>query len=263
MGKDCRKGDEKRSYKMTINGRWARNRKGGSSMQKILVLNDYYVPAKRPTKEYLFCKRALDVVVSFLMLLILAPILAVVAVVAAADTHGSPIFVQERMGRGGRVFRVYKFRTMSKSAPANMPTYLLNDATSYISRVGGILRKTSLDELPQLFNILKGDMSFIGPRPVVLNEVELLDLRRKNGAGIVRPGLTGLAQISGRDDVSVDVKAKLDGEYATTMSLRTDIAIFLKTFIKVLKSEGVTEGSQPALAKAAETATKKKVRSVS
>ncbi len=228
-------------------------------MQKVLVLNDYYVPAKRPTREYLFCKRALDIVVSFLMLLLLLPVLAVVAVAAAADTHGSPIFVQERMGRAGKSFRVYKFRTMSVNAPANMPTYLFNDANSYISRVGGFLRKTSLDELPQLWNILKGDMSFVGPRPVVLQETELLDLRRKNGAGIVRPGLTGLAQISGRDDVCVGLKAKLDGEYAANMSLFGDIKIFLKTFINVLKSEGVTEGGQPELATTEEKPVEKAV----
>lgn len=217
-------------------------------MQKVLVLNDYYVPAKRPTKEYLFCKRALDIVVSLVMLLLLMPVLAVIAVVAAVDTHGSPLFVQKRMGRAGKPFNVYKFRTMSTNAPANMPTYLLNNPEAYISRVGGLLRKTSLDELPQLFNILKGDMSFVGPRPVVLNETELLDLRRKNGAGIVRPGLTGLAQVSGRDDVCTGLKAKLDGEYATNMCLVADIKIFFKTFINVLKSEGVTEGSQPHLA---------------
>lgn len=217
-------------------------------MQKVLVLNDYYVPAKRPTKEYLFCKRALDIVVSFVMLILLFPILAVIAVVAAVDTHGSPLFVQKRMGRAGKPFNVYKFRTMSTNAPANMPTYLLNNPEAYISRVGGLLRKASLDELPQLLNILKGDMSFVGPRPVVLNETELLDLRRKNGAGIVRPGLTGLAQVSGRDDVCTGLKAKLDGEYATNMCLIADIKIFCKTFINVLKSEGVTEGSQPQLA---------------
>ncbi len=217
-------------------------------MKKVLALNDYYVPAKRPTREYLFCKRALDIVVSFVMLLLLLPILAVIAVVAAVDTHGSPLFVQERMGRAGKPFQVYKFRTMSTNAPANMPTYLLNNPEAYISRVGGLLRKTSLDELPQLFNILKGDMSFVGPRPVVLNETELLDLRRKNGAGIVRPGLTGLAQVSGRDDVCTGLKAKLDGEYATNMCLVTDIKIFCKTIVNVLKSEGVTEGSQPQLA---------------
>lgn len=228
-------------------------------MQKVLVLNDYYVPAKRPTREYLFCKRALDIVVSFLMLVLLMPLLAVVAVAAAVDTHGSPIFVQERMGRAGKSFRVYKFRTMSVNAPANMPTYLFNDANSYISRIGGFLRKTSLDELPQLWNILKGDMSFVGPRPVVLQEVELLDLRRKNGAGIVRPGLTGLAQVSGRDDVCVGLKAKLDGEYAANMSLFGDIKIFLKTFINVLKSEGVTEGGQPELATTEEKPVEKAV----
>lgn len=233
-------------------------------MQKILVWNDYYVPAKKPTKQYLFCKRAMDIVFSFLMIALLLPLLAIVAVVSSADTHGSPIFVQERMGRKGKVFHVYKFRTMRVNAPANVATYLLSDAESYISRVGGFLRKSSLDELPQLFNIFKGDMSFVGPRPVVLTETELLELRRRNGAGIVRPGLTGLAQVSGRDDVSVGLKAKLDSEYVADMCLSTDLRILCKTFVNVLKSEGVTEGSNPEITCAkAEEATVSKTRSVS
>ena len=214
-------------------------------MQKVLVLNDYQAPAKKPTKEYLFCKRAMDILISAGMILCLLPILGVVAVIAAADTHGSPIFVQERMGRAGKPFKVYKFRTMSVNAPANVATYLLDDAQSYISRVGGFLRKSSLDELPQLFNILKGDMSFVGPRPVVLTETELLELRRRNGAGFVRPGLTGLAQVSGRDDVCVGLKAKLDSDYVSDMCFVTDMRIVFKTFVNVLKSEGVTEGSNP------------------
>lgn len=217
-------------------------------MQKVLAWSDYYVPAKRPTKGYLFCKRTLDIVFSFSMIVLLSPLLATAAVVAAVDTHGSPIFVQTRMGRRGRPFKVYKFRTMSVNAPANVATYLLNDAESYISRVGGFLRRTSIDELPQLFNILKGDMSFVGPRPVVLTETELLELRRRNGAGIVRPGLTGLAQVSGRDDVCVGLKAKLDSDYVADMCFATDMRIVFKTIGNVLRSEGVTEGSQPELA---------------
>ena len=220
--------------------------KGGIAMQKVLVLNEYCVPAKRPTREYLFCKRALDIVFSFSMLLILLPILLVIALVAAVDTRSNPLFVQKRMGRGGKPFHVYKFRTMNKNAPADTATYLLTDAGSYISRVGGFLRRSSLDELPQLLNILKGDMSFVGPRPVVLSETQLLELRRRNGAGMVRPGLTGLAQVSGRDDVVVGLKAKLDGVYVSNMCFITDLKIVTKTFISVLKSEGVTEGSQSA-----------------
>lgn len=231
-------------------------------MQKILVWNDYYVPAKKPTKEYLFCKRALDIVFSFSMIVALLPFMLPLALVAAADTHGSPIFVQERMGRKGKVFHVYKFRTMSVNAPANVATYLLNDPDAYISRVGRFLRKSSLDELPQLFNILKGDMSFVGPRPVVLSETELLELRRRNGAGIVRPGLTGLAQVSGRDDVSIGLKAKLDSDYVSDMCLVTDLRILAKTFVNVLKSEGVTEGSNPEIC-STEVKEEHKERSVS
>lgn len=233
-------------------------------MQKILVLNDYCLPAKKPTREYLFCKRALDIVISFAMILCLLPILAVIAVIASIDTHGSPIFVQKRMGRGGVPFNVYKFRTMSVNAPANVATYLLSNADSYISPIGGALRRLSLDELPQLFNILKGDMSFVGPRPVVLSETTLLELRRRNGAGSVRPGLTGLAQVSGRDDVSVGLKAKLDSDYVEDMCLMTDIRIVAKTFINVLKSDGVTEGSQPELASTeVDEEAERKARSVS
>lgn len=211
-------------------------------MQKVLPIAEYYVPVKRPTKEYLFCKRTLDIVISFFMIVVLLPLLAVVALVAAIDTHGSPVFVQKRMGRNGIPFNVYKFRTMSVNAPADVATYLLDHAEEYISKVGGFLRRSSLDELPQLFNILKGDMSFVGPRPVVLTETELLELRRRNGAGIVRPGLTGLAQVSGRDDVCVGLKAKLDSDYVADMCFVTDMRIVCKTFRNVLKSEGVTEG---------------------
>lgn len=233
-------------------------------MQKVLSWSDYYVPAKRPTKGYLFCKRTLDIVFSFLMIVFLSPVLLAVAVAAAIDTHGSPLFVQERMGRCGRPFKVYKFRTMSVNAPANMPTYLFDDAESYISRVGGFLRRTSLDELPQLFNILKGEMSFVGPRPVVLNETELLDLRRRNGAGIVRPGLTGLAQVSGRDDVAVGLKAKLDSDYVSSMCLATDLRIVFKTVGNVLRADGVTEGRNPAVCSAeVEESAEDKTRSVS
>ena len=233
-------------------------------MQKVLTWSDYYVPAKRPTKSYLFCKRTLDIVFSFSMIVLLSPVLAAVGVAAAVDTHGTPVFVQTRMGRCGKPFHVYKFRTMSVNAPANVPTYELNDPDAYISRVGSFLRRTSLDELPQLFNILKGEMSFVGPRPVVLNETELLELRRRNGAGIVRPGLTGLAQVSGRDDVCVGLKAKLDSDYVADMCFVTDMRILAKTFGNVLKAEGVTEGCQPEIASTeVDEQAEQKARSVS
>ncbi len=217
-------------------------------MQKVLIMSEYSLPAKKPTKGYLFCKRTLDIVFSLSMSLILLPIGLVIAAVAAIDTKGSPIFVQERMGRNGRPFKMFKFRTMSVNAPANVATYLLDDAESYISRVGGLLRKLSLDELPQLLNILKGDMSFVGPRPVVLTETDLLELRRRNGAGTVRPGLTGLAQVNGRDDVAVGKKAQMDGAYVEDMCFITDMKIVFKTIGNVLTSKGVVEGAQRELA---------------
>lgn len=217
-------------------------------MQKVLVMNEYSLPVKRPTKSYLFCKRTLDIVFSLSMIILLLPICLVVALVAAIDTKGSPLFIQQRMGRNGKPFKMFKFRTMSVNAPANVATYLLDDADRYISKVGGLLRKLSLDELPQLLNILKGDMSFVGPRPVVLSEDDLLELRRRNGAGSVRPGLTGLAQISGRDDVAVGLKAKLDGEYVENMCLVSDMKILFRTVGDVLTSKGVTDGANPELA---------------
>ncbi len=217
-------------------------------MQKVLAMNEYSLPVKRPTKGYLFCKRTLDIVFSLSMIILLLPVCLVVALVAAIDTNGAPIFIQKRMGRNGKPFKMFKFRTMSVNAPSNVATYLLDDADRYISKVGSLLRKLSLDELPQLLNILKGDMSFVGPRPVVLSETDLLELRRRNGAGSVRPGLTGLAQISGRDDVAVGLKAKLDGEYVENMCLVSDMKILFRTIGDVVTSKGVTDGANPDLA---------------
>ena len=139
---------------------------------------------------------------------------------------------------------IYKFRTMRTDAPKDMPTHMLNNAESYITKIGGFLRKTSLDELPQIINIIKGDMSIIGPRPALWNQEDLIEERDKYGANDIRPGLAGLAQISGRDELEIPVKAKLDGEYIEKVSFLFDIKIFFKTILKVFKHDGIVEGKK-------------------
>ena len=213
-------------------------------MQKIVPMN------RRATRErhvrlYSAVKRLFDVLLSAAMLLLLAPVLLVIAVAVAIDTKAFPLFIQTRMGRGNIPFRMCKFRTMSPNAPANVATYKLQNAGRYISRLGGFLRRTSLDELPQLWNILTGDMSFIGPRPVVLTEKQLLELRARNGANSVRPGLTGWAQVNGRDDVPIMEKAMLDAYYVQRFSPSVDARILLRTVGYVFSGEGVTDGANP------------------
>lgn len=198
---------------------------------------------KKGNRGVRFFKRACDIVFSLLLIVVLSPFLLILSVIAAVDTKGHPLFVQERMGRRGVPFYIYKFRTMSVKAPADVATHKLERPEQYISPVGEFLRRTSLDELPQLFNVLKGDMSFVGPRPVVLTETDLLTLRCENGADEVRPGITGLAQVSGRDTVTVSQKAQLDKEYAEHLSVKNDIAILAKTAAQVAKSEDVVEGA--------------------
>lgn len=214
-------------------------------MQKVFTMNEYNVPVKRPTLWCLFWKRTFDIVGSLAVMVLLLPLALVVAIVCAIDTKSSPIFVQVRSGRNGVPFKMYKFRTMSKDAPAEVATYKLNNADDYISPVGKLIRRLSLDEIPQIVNILKGDMSFVGPRPVICAEKELLRLRRRNGADTVRPGLTGLAQISGRDDVPVRRKAFLDGQYVDNMCLWEDLKILAKTVVQVLTSDGIRDGANP------------------
>lgn len=216
-------------------------------MQKILPVPRYYTAAVSRRKGFAAVKRLFDILLSLFLMVALLPVGLVVAVIAAVDTKGSPFFVQTRMGRMNQPFKMVKFRTMSVCAPANVATHKLNNAQDYISKVGGLLRKLSLDELPQLWNIFKGDMSFVGPRPVVLTETDLLRLRTKNGACIVRPGLTGLAQINGRDTVTITDKARLDGYYARNVTVAMDIRILAKTVGYVLHSRGIAEGANPEI----------------
>lgn len=188
-------------------------------------------------------KRALDIILSALGLILLSWLLLIVAIVVFVDDPGSPFFSQDRIGKGKRHFQLYKFRSMKKSTPHDVPTHLLENPDQYLLRSGKIIRKLSLDELPQLWNILKGDMSIIGPRPALWNQEDLIEERDKYGANDVRPGLTGWAQISGRDELEIPVKAKLDGEYVERLSFGFDCKCFFGSITAVLTHKGFVEGS--------------------
>ena len=216
-------------------------------MEKVLPMSHYYRAFQKQKRGYAAAKRSLDIVFALVLLVALSPLFLILTVVAALDTKSSPVFVQERMGRFNHPFKMLKIRTMSAEAPANVATHKLQDAEGYISRTGRIMRKLSLDELPQLFNILKGDMSFVGPRPVVLTETDLLDLRTQNRSCLVRPGLTGWAQVNGRDNVTVVEKARMDAEYVQMLSFWTDLKVLVKTVTCVLESRDVREGANPAI----------------
>ena len=194
---------------------------------------------------YAVLKRILDITVSFILLVVLSPLLLMIMLAVAADSSGKVIFMQQRAGRMGKPFKLYKFRTMNPNAPRAIAAGRFVDASHFITPVGRFLRYSSLDELPQLFNILKGDMSFIGPRPVILCESELLEMRTRNGASDVRPGMSGWAQVNGRDNVGITEKAEYDGYYAANMSLRLDAKVLFKTIGYVLRSRGVSEGANP------------------
>ncbi|MGN0171864.1 MAG: sugar transferase [Acutalibacteraceae bacterium] len=190
---------------------------------------------------YGYIKRGLDIVLSLLSLIVLSPLLLIVMLVLTVTTRGKPIFKQERAGRFSRPFYVYKFRTMYTDAPPNMPTMVFTDANRYITPIGHFLRNTSIDELPQLWNVLKGDMSFIGPRPVVFNETELLRQRQKLHADLVRPGITGLAQVRGRDEVDTAHKARYDAYYIQHFSFWLDFKILILTVVCVFTRRGIRE----------------------
>lgn len=192
-------------------------------------------------------KRGIDFLLAFLGIIILSPIFLILILAIKLDSPGPIIFKQKRVGLNKRYFNIYKFRTMRVDTPKEMPTHLLENPDYFITKVGKFLRKTSLDELPQLWNILKGDMAVIGPRPALWNQYDLIDERDKYDANNIRPGLTGLAQISGRDELEIPIKAKLDGEYTKNMSLLLDLKCFFGTIIAVFKSDGVVEGGTGTL----------------
>ena len=193
-----------------------------------------------------FFKRLLAIVLSLLGLICLGWLLILLCIAIKIDSPGPVLFKQKRVGKGKSHFYILKFRTMRIDTPKDMPTHLLANPEQYITRVGKFLRKTSLDELPQLFNILKGDMAIIGPRPALWNQFDLIAERDKYGANDIRPGLTGWAQINGRDELEIDVKAKLDGEYVERLSFGFDVKCFLGTIAAVLRSDGVVEGGTGA-----------------
>lgn len=189
-----------------------------------------------------FLKRILDVVLSFAGLLLSSWLFLLIAAAIIIDDPGPIFFSQKRMGAGKKHFKLYKFRSMKMSTPHDIPTHLLRDPAQYITRVGGFLRKTSLDEIPQLWNILRGDMSVIGPRPALWNQYDLINERDRYGANDLRPGLSGWAQICGRDELEIADKARLDGEYVNRLSFLFDCRCFFGTAFSVLRGDGVVEG---------------------
>lgn len=192
--------------------------------------------------NYIKIKRAGDLMLAMIGLLLTSPIFLLLAIMIKVDSRGPVFFKQRRIGIHKREFNIIKFRTMKMDTPKDLPTHLLTDPTQWITKVGKFLRKTSLDELPQLLNIIKGDMSIVGPRPALWNQDDLIRERDKYGANNVPVGLTGWAQINGRDELSIEEKARLDGEYSSRIGLLMDLRCFLGTIFSVLRSEGIVEG---------------------
>ena len=196
-----------------------------------------------------FFKRFIDIVLSGIALIILAIPMLIIAIVVKCDSKGPVLFWQKRVGLHKENFMMPKFRSMYTETPANMPTHMLDDPQRWITPVGRVLRKTSLDEIPQIWSIFIGKMSIIGPRPALWNQDDLIAERDKYGANDVRPGLTGWAQINGRDELEIPVKAKLDGAYVEKISFMFDVKCFWGTVMSVLKHEGVVEGGTGELHK--------------
>jgi len=193
-------------------------------------------------KIYPKVKRCIDFVLSLLGLIILSPIFLIIAVFIKLDSKGSVFFRQLRVGKNKQFFFILKFRTMKIDAPKETPTHMLENPKAFITKSGKFLRKTSLDELPQLINILKGEMSIVGPRPALWNQEDLIEARDKYNANDIVPGLTGWAQVNGRDELPIELKATLDSEYVQNMGLAIDMRIILKTMLHVIRSNGVREG---------------------
>ena len=204
-------------------------------------------------KRYLPFKRTIDVVLSGGAIVVLSPVLGLLALAIKLDSKGPVLFKQKRVGKDKELFEIYKFRTMRTDTPSDMPTHMLKDPAQFITKTGKFLRKTSLDELPQIFNIFAGKMSVIGPRPALWNQDDLIAERDKYHANDVTPGLTGWAQINGRDELEIDVKAKFDGDYVNDMSLKMDIKCFLATIGSVLLHDGVVEGGTGELDETVDT----------
>jgi len=198
---------------------------------------------------YLKIKRLIDIILSLLGLIILSPVFLILIMAIKLDSKGPVLFKQKRIGIHKSHFHILKFRTMRIDTPKDMPTHLLENPDQWITKVGKFLRKTSLDELPQIINIFKGEMSIIGPRPALWNQYDLIEERDKYGANDVPVGLTGWAQINGRDELPIEEKSRLDGEYVKMSSLWFDLICFIGTLTAVLKSKGVIEGGTGVIAK--------------
>ena len=196
---------------------------------------------------YLFFKRAVDIFLSAIGLILLSPVFLILVVAIRADSRGPILFKQKRLGIRKTHFNILKFRTMRIDTPKDTPTHLLENPEQWITRVGKLLRKTSLDELPQIWNIFVGQMSIIGPRPALWNQYDLIEEREKYGANDLKPGLIGWAQINGRDELPIEIKARLDGEYAERISFVFDVKCFLGTIVNVLRRDGVVEGGTGAI----------------
>ena len=196
---------------------------------------------------YIYAKRIIDFILSMLGLIILSPLFLILAIWIKLDSPGPVFFRQKRIGIHRTFFDIYKFRTMRIDTPQDMPTHMLNNPQAFITKSGAFLRKTSLDELPQLINILKGEMAVIGPRPALWNQDDLAEERDKYGANDVLPGLTGWAQINGRDELPIPIKARLDGQYIENIGFKMDLKCFFGTILSVLKSDGVVEGGTGAI----------------
>ncbi|NLV57983.1 MAG: sugar transferase [Clostridiales bacterium] len=191
-----------------------------------------------------FGKRSLDILLSLLGLVILSPIFALASLAVKLSSPGPVFFRQKRVGKNKVPFEIWKFRTMRLDAPKDVPTHLLKDAERYITPVGKVLRATSIDELPQFANVFWGQMSLIGPRPALWNQDDLVALRDQYRANDVLPGMSGWAQVNGRDELSLEKKARRDGEYAQNISFRLDMKCLLLTFVKVFNREGIAEGKE-------------------
>lgn len=198
---------------------------------------------------YVKLKRVIDFILALGGIIVLMPLLVILVIAIKVDSRGPVLFKQKRVGIHKTHFNILKFRTMRIDTPKDMPTHMLQNPEQYITRVGKFLRKTSLDELPQIFNILKGEMAVVGPRPALWNQYDLIEERDKYGANDIRPGLTGWAQINGRDELEIPVKARLDGEYVRKMGLGMDLRCFFGTFLTVFRGDGVVEGGTGAMKK--------------
>lgn len=207
-----------------------------------------------------FFKRLIDLILSFLAIIILALPMLIIAIIIKIDDPGPVFFKQKRVGKNKTHFYLLKYRSMKMSTPHDTPTHLLENPEQYITKVGRFLRKSSLDELPQIYNIFVGKMSIIGPRPALWNQDDLIAERDKYGANDIKPGITGWAQINGRDELEIDVKAKLDGEYVQKLGFFFDCKCFFGTIVSVLKSDGVVEGGTGEMKKKENTKEKEKVK---